>query len=194
MARILLLYASRYGQTERIARRIADVLRQAGHLVTLLDKPVLLGAHLDINDAVVVGGSVQIGRHDSALERAVAGESDRLLRCPNAFFSVSMSAAHPGKGLREAQRCVEQFVTRTGWQPRLCATFAGELAYTRYKPWIRWIMRFISKRAGGSTDTSRDHEYTDWAAVERFAREFAATLPELWLQHAVTRGPDRIQA
>jgi hypothetical protein len=26
---------------------------------------------------------------------------------------------------------------------------------------------------GGSTDTSRDHEYTDWAQVQNFAHAFA---------------------
>jgi menaquinone-dependent protoporphyrinogen oxidase len=32
-------------------------------------------------------------------------------------------------------------------------------------------MRRISAKEGGDTDTSRDYEYTDWAAVDRFARE-----------------------
>jgi len=33
------------------------------------------------------------------------------------------------------------------------------------------MMRFISTLVGASTDTSRDHDYTDWAAVERVANE-----------------------
>jgi menaquinone-dependent protoporphyrinogen oxidase len=37
-------------------------------------------------------------------------------------------------------------------------------------------MRFIVRMARGDTDTSRDYEYTDWSAVERFASEFAARL------------------
>jgi menaquinone-dependent protoporphyrinogen oxidase len=39
-------------------------------------------------------------------------------------------------------------------------------------------MKWISKREGGSTDTSRDHEYTDWVSVERFAEEFIAGIAE----------------
>jgi menaquinone-dependent protoporphyrinogen oxidase len=30
-------------------------------------------------------------------------------------------------------------------------------------------MRAVARREGGSTDTTRDHEYTDWDAVNRFA-------------------------
>ena len=33
-------------------------------------------------------------------------------------------------------------------------------------------MKRITKHAGGSTDTSRDHEYTDWVALDRFIAEW----------------------
>jgi menaquinone-dependent protoporphyrinogen oxidase len=49
---------------------------------------------------------------------------------------------------------------------------AGALPYTRYNFLIRFMMRRIVKTEGGDTDTSRDYEYTDWAAVDRFAAEF----------------------
>ena len=38
---------------------------------------------------------------------------------------------------------------------------------------LRWYMKKASKMNGGSTDTSRDHEYTDWGQVERFAGQIA---------------------
>jgi menaquinone-dependent protoporphyrinogen oxidase len=34
-------------------------------------------------------------------------------------------------------------------------------------------MKMIVSFSGGETDSSRDYEYTDWSAVERFARDFA---------------------
>jgi menaquinone-dependent protoporphyrinogen IX oxidase len=37
-------------------------------------------------------------------------------------------------------------------------------------------MRFISSIVGASTDTSRNHEYTDWGAVDTYAEEFAETV------------------
>jgi menaquinone-dependent protoporphyrinogen oxidase len=33
-------------------------------------------------------------------------------------------------------------------------------------------MRRIASRKGLDTDTSRDYDYTDWDAVDRFARDF----------------------
>ena len=40
------------------------------------------------------------------------------------------------------------------------------------------MMRLIVGAAGGETDTSSDYEYTDWAAVERFAVQFQARLQQ----------------
>ena len=35
----------------------------------------------------------------------------------------------------------------------------------------------MAARQNSPTDTSRDHEFTDWAQVRRFAESFAGTLP-----------------
>ena len=55
----------------------------------------------------------------------------------------------------------------------MTASFAGTIAFTKYSFALRGIMKRISRREGHSTDTSRDHEYTDWTQVTRFAEQFA---------------------
>ena len=64
-------------------------------------------------------------------------------------------------------------------------------------PWLPWpftaptgskpSLRLISRIAGGETDASRDYEYTDWYAVERFARDFAR-LVEPFVTHVAANG------
>jgi menaquinone-dependent protoporphyrinogen oxidase len=51
------------------------------------------------------------------------------------------------------------------------------VAYTQYGLFLRWIMKRISRRKGGPTDTTRDHDFTDWAAVDRFAERLAEAVP-----------------
>ncbi len=53
--------------------------------------------------------------------------------------------------------------------PILTASLPGAINYTKYSLLLKWYMKRASAKNGGSTDTSRDHEYTDWAEVERFA-------------------------
>ena len=80
------------------------------------------------------------------------------------------------KSREEAMRYSDNFLAQTGWQPGLTKTFAGSVKYTQYNFVTRYIMKLISRREGGSTDTSRDHEYTDWESVERFAEAFMAEI------------------
>jgi menaquinone-dependent protoporphyrinogen oxidase len=68
-------------------------------------------------------------------------------------------------------RC--SFATETGWRPRRIACIPGRLAYTQYGFFKRMVMKQIAKREGASRDTSRDHEYTDWVAIEQLAREMS---------------------
>ncbi|MGZ6125951.1 MAG: flavodoxin domain-containing protein, partial [Myxococcales bacterium] len=77
---------------------------------------------------------------------------------------------------REVAKTFRHFVDRTGWRPNARLAVAGALPYSRYTPWTRLVMKFISWMTGGDTDTSRDYEYTDWEQVEDFARRFASAL------------------
>ena len=50
------------------------------------------------------------------------------------------------------------------------------MRYTHYGWLKRLMMKRIVGKAGGSTDTTRDHEYTDWNDLRNFAREFTKRL------------------
>ena len=67
---------------------------------------------------------------------------------------------------------MRSFVERCGWNPIYLKPVAGTLAYTKYGWFTRWMMKRIAAKMGGDTDTTRDHEYTDWADLRAFAREF----------------------
>lgn len=69
---------------------------------------------------------------------------------------------------------VDEFVEKTGWQPDRVGLFGGALRYSQYGFLTRLAMKRIAREEGGSTDTSRDHEYTDRAEVAAFARDVAA--------------------
>src|SRR5262245_56416356 len=178
MARILIVYGSAYGQTERIAQEIARVLRSE-HQVSLVrgDRPPI-GTTLEEYEGVVVAASVQLGRHQRCIERFVRERVARLNAVASAFVSVCGVMANPApEAARAAEGYREQFLAATGWHPTIARSFAGGLPYTRYPFWLRWVMKMISRRAGAPTDTSRDYVFTDWHAVAQFARQFAGLLP-----------------
>ncbi len=177
MSRILIVFASVDGQAARVAERIRATLAQAGHAAATIGAvaPGLARA-LEESDAVIVGGAIRYGRHVQDLESVVRTHVAAIEARPNAFFSVSLSAGGPGARPAVAARYAEELAERSGWHPQGTAIFAGALRYTRYNPIIRIMMRLIVGIAGGDTDTTRDYEYTDWRAVERFAGEFGSRL------------------
>jgi menaquinone-dependent protoporphyrinogen oxidase len=174
--RVLIVFASSHGQTRAIAERIGEHLRADGAIVEVRDAGAAAPAPEGF-DGVVIGSRVELGRHARPVLRYIRRHRTSLERTRTAFFSVSMSAA--GQTIRdEAQAAVylDSVVKRTGWRPGRASSFAGALRYTKYNPLLRLVMRRISQVAGHPTETSRDHEFTDWGAVRKFAEALAADL------------------
>ncbi len=178
---ILILYGTLEGQTAKVAERMADTLRNKGQQVTTLSVEQL-PTNFEVNnfDATIIGGSIHMGDYPNQLKKFVMTNLDWLNNVPSAFFTVCMGIHSQHVETREeAGHFGEDFVAQSGWHPKLIETFAGAVKYTQYNFVTRFIMKLISKREGGSTDTSHDHEYTDWETVDCFAEKFMAVIAEL---------------
>jgi menaquinone-dependent protoporphyrinogen oxidase len=175
--RFLIVYGTHHGQSALIAQHIAQALQSAGAttLVNGIDLPQSISPR-DF-DGVIIGGSIQFNQHQRFLKQFARKHRNTLNAMPSAFFSVSGA----GAGRTDVERAqagdyIAEFLRETGWHPKVTASFGGAIAYTRYNPLLRWVMRRIAAEKGGPTDTSRDHSLTDWTQVERFALDFATTV------------------
>jgi menaquinone-dependent protoporphyrinogen oxidase len=176
-ASILVAYASTHGHTGRIAERIGEVLREEGAEVDVRDVKTERDVSPADYDAAVVGASIHAGAHQSELVGWAQSHHAALASMPSAFFSACLTAAEDTHESREAtRRYRDEFVERTDWTPATSITFAGALQYREYDFMTRLAMRLMMKRGGHPTDTSHDYDYTDWDAVERFGRDFAASV------------------
>lgn len=177
MHHLLVAYRTYDGHTAKIVDRIAQTHRAAGCQVDVCDlaQPVSRRP-LDQYAGVIVGGPLHGGRHPPQLAKFVSTHLTKLNEKPSAFFSVSLSAAGTEEQRNDAWQCVRRFLDETDWQPTQTTIFAGALLYREYGFFKRWLMKMIVKRAGGDSDTSKNHEYTDWLEVEQFAREFVGRL------------------
>ncbi len=176
--RILIIFGTSYGQTEKIAHRVALTLQQRGFIVELCNaatsRPMLA---LNLYAGIVVGSSIVARGHQPLIRTFVAENVALLNQVPSAFFQVSASAGSASLHARAAaQGIMESFISRNGWLPVLSASVPGAINYTKYNLLLKWYMKRASAKNGGSTDTSKDHEYTDWLEVERFAVALASAL------------------
>ena len=173
---VLIAFVSHDGQTARIAHRIGARLA-AGHVAVEVVDLRSQACSPDGVRAVILGAPVRYGRHSKALRGWVRHHRVALNALPSAFFSVSLVAASTRAEDRgTAGDLMAGFLHATGWTPGLTHSFAGALRYRQYNPLLRLVMRRIARRSGGDTDTSFDHDYTDWAAVDAFADGCAALI------------------
>ncbi|KIC94341.1 menaquinone-dependent protoporphyrinogen IX dehydrogenase [Flavihumibacter solisilvae] len=171
--KILVVYSTTEGQTRKVSEFIADTLKESGHEVTVSNAAEQPPTPLQF-DAIIAGGSIHINHYQSAVTTYIRHNVDALNKMPAAFFSVCMAAASKNeKEHRDAERITAEYLQRMGWKPMITAQVAGALKYTQYGFFKRLVMKYIARKEGGSTDTSHDHEYTDWNAVRQFVIRFA---------------------
>jgi menaquinone-dependent protoporphyrinogen oxidase len=180
--RAAIFYATREGQGKRVAEHIADSLRALRFDVDVCNvKQSPESIDMQPYQAAFVIASVHLGHHEREIVRFVKSHRLELVRLGAPFLSLTLSEAgaeDPVAPLEkrmlaaaDAQRMIDVFVQDTGWRPAYVLPVAGALAYSKYNFFIKLIMKTIAKRSGGPTDTSRDYEFTDWTALDRFVLE-----------------------
>lgn len=173
MNRIAIVYWTEYGQTAKIAERLKVELGQKCQVdlfnLAKDDAPASTNGY----DGVIVGSPVYIGKFNEkvivwAKENAAALNATR-----SAFFSVSLNAADKREKARfDDNRLLQEFLAATGMKPQYVASFIGTVWYREYGFFKKILMKKICTEAGGPTDTSQNHELTDWDKVVAFSRAF----------------------
>jgi len=126
-------------------------------------------------DLLVFGASIHVGKIEKTLVDYINRHANVIAEKQRSLFIVLMAAATKDQARREKSLAEVQ----ANVSARLEVDFddmemiAGALKYTQYNFFIKWVMKGIARKEGGSTDTSRDHEYTDWEQVTAYARRLA---------------------
>jgi len=178
MAKLLIVYGTFEGHTEKIANIMVEELRRLGNTVDTLNtnKPGQEpgGFKLTAYDGVIAGAPVHYSGYPTRFRNWVKVHTAELSNRPGAFFSVCLGILQKNdeKAQNEVRQVVHDFFDWSDWTPQSWIILPGALAYSKYGIFTRFIMKTISRRTGRDTDTSRDYEYTDWDEVRRFARDF----------------------
>ena len=170
-----LFYATRDGQSRRIAERLQQRLLETGIAADLADlateRPTL--GDCSGPDPIIVVAAVRYGKHLPEAEHFLAA----YCRAPNAplvLLSVNLTARKPGKDSAEGNVYLRKAIQRHGLKPVLARAIAGRLDYASYRWLDRQMIRFIMVLTGGPTDPQTAIEYTRWDQIDQLAQEIAA--------------------
>jgi menaquinone-dependent protoporphyrinogen oxidase len=171
-----LFYATRDGQSRRIAGRIANRLAEHAIAARTIDLAGASPASSSLTAArlVVVVAAVRYGRMLPEAEQFLARY--RTLREPPqlVLLSVNLTARKPGKDTVEGNAYLRKSIARHRLAPVLARAIAGRLDYSRYRWLDRQLIRFIMKLTGGPTDPATCIDYTPWEVVDDVALQIAA--------------------
>ncbi len=172
MSNILVVYGSPYRQTGRIADRIAEVLRCAGHGVDVYEADQLPDSvFLAEYDGFLLAAPVVKGHYQKCIREFAHRHAGLLNRALSAFVSVCGEAA--SDPLR-AEGYIDALCRETGWYPETVRSYTGAVDDTE-DSWVsRWYLKHVSRRRGPAASRSRVWEFTDWREVERFARSLGS--------------------
>ncbi len=186
MKTIAMFFATREGQTRRIANYISQKLHDLGHDVEIIDLANPMGIQLEHYDGAILAASVHMWRHEPEMAKFVRANRLKLATMPTAFLSVSLceaGAEDPSldsivqlRAKMDAAWLRDSFFAATRWHPDMAESVAGALRYSQYRPVGRLIMQQIARLYGRPTDTSKDHELTNWERLDDIATRFSKLL------------------
>lgn len=177
MAKILIVFASMEGHSERIAGLIGDHLTRARHLPTLLNAASDAAArpNLHLHDAVIVVAPVHHQTHHPAIVRFANRFGENLTKTASALVSVSLHAASgEADDEEEMRQYVDILAGETRWLPRAVHYAAGALKFSEFDFFKRWMAKRLVNSLELDADPKADVEFTDWPALYAFVDDFLA--------------------
>lgn len=166
--KILIGYASTYGSTAEIAKRIGVVLEREGLTVDALPVPQVQG--LDGYDGVVLGSAIHNQAWLSEARDFVNHQAAELRAHPVWLFSVGMSAGLPRwargmAGTQQNRRLAEAL--RDAVRPRGHLLLSGVATPGQFPRRVGTLFRAVGARFG---------DYRDWTTIETWAEGIARDL------------------
>ena len=172
---MLLLYATRDGQSRRIAEHIAVRLAAFHITVQPQDLACAAPAPADLAAAglVVVVAAVRYGRHLPQAEQFLSVLRAVPTRVQLILLSVNLTARKPGKDAEAGNPYLRKAIAKYQLEPVLAVAVAGRLDYKRYGWLDRQMIRLIMRMTGGPTDSQTCVEFTVWKQVDEIACRIA---------------------
>ncbi len=176
--KVLIVYGSRFGATEGVAIKIAEIFRDNNVLAEVVDlKEKSDFDNFDNYDGLIIGSSIKIGqwtRHVKNFVRNMRLEIQKFTK-PFGFYVCSAYAALEEQYAKVKEEYIPDKLTEFGISIDYYDAFGGVIDFSESSR-MGWLEKKIMKIAGNqATGAQVEEEYTDlrdWDQIEKFALGF----------------------
>ncbi len=158
----LVVYGTKSGCTEGIAKKIGETLAAAGATVDV--RPASEAGSPDGYDAVIVGSGVRAGTWHEAARTWVEANTSALKAVPVALFTCGLTTANAPEKVAEVRAYTDPLLEATGLEPVDVGVFAGWNEPKRFSFVERTIMKLMKAPEGDFRDFDAIAAWTDEVA------------------------------
>ena len=182
--KVLIAYGTRFGSTEEISSKFAEIMRDKSLDTTVIDVKKDKWPPLDQFDAVLIGSSIKMGRWTKEAKRFFDKNVNALKK--RAFLAVFVSsgeAADPAKYQEAKEKYVQKIITELGFDLNkvMHEAFGGVFDLTDTSK-IGWLEKKFANMGAKDDDNLTENEYNDlrdWDQIHSFANEATTRILQL---------------
>ena len=179
--KVLILYGTRYGATEGVAGKMAEIFREKeveGEVLNLKDLPHDRIPDLNNYDGVMMGTGIKIGQWTKEMKKFVSNFQDELnsFKGPKGFYVCSAYAAQPDTYEKVRVDYTLDACKNLGVTVDYYDAFGGLMDFTETSRmgWLdKKLLKIAAQQASGEKpgdDTYND--LRDWDKIEKFTTGF----------------------
>ena len=185
MKKIAIFYGTRFGGTEGIAQKIAEVLTQKGFDVLIqntkeIDNPKQI---FEIEySGIIIGSGIQIGAWTPKMkhfiedyQQHIAKESVKL----GMFVSCGTAQTEEGT-LKACTEYVDEFAIKLGLKPVITSAFGGIYDFSKKskhgKIKKKILKAIVKKESPGKFDLENINDFRNWDEIVAYAEKFAESM------------------
>jgi menaquinone-dependent protoporphyrinogen oxidase len=183
MSKVLIVYGTRYGAAAETSEIIAQVLRQAGADVKVINLKTEKVRDITGYDLVIVGSGIRINKWAGAAEKFLTKFQKELTKTKTALF-VCCGSTHPLDDEEEKSVVIERARTKYlkekaaeyNLQPVALGLFGGVYDFNRMSWFFRKVMGEVKaqlEEAGVKQTKPGVYDTRDIKAIRGWARELA---------------------
>ena len=179
--KILIFYGTRFGATEGVAGKIAELARENGLQAEVYNLKDLQGDKIpDFNnyDGILIGSSIKIGQWTKDVKKFVGNNKDQLnsFKGKKGFFVCSGYASNPESYEKVKVEYTKDATEKLGVSIDHYDAFGGLMDFTETSR-MGWLEKKLLKVAaqqttGKKTEDDSYNDLRDWNQIENFALEF----------------------
>ncbi|MFA5312939.1 MAG: flavodoxin domain-containing protein [Methanomassiliicoccales archaeon] len=176
--KVLVAFGTKYGSTEKVAERIAEVMRSKGHDVIVADLRKRNRPAVKDHDMVVLGSGIIVGAWSKDAQKFIEDNKHLLVNKRVAFFACCGNMLiDPSKEAEYRKLYLTDIAAKASVEsPVSMALFGGEIDFSKYGFLTKAVLSGVGAKKAwekNGVDISKPYDFRDWKEIEAWAEMLA---------------------